>query len=156
MRSSLQRARTVQSNAASLNFFYCVYCLHIAQIPCMCTRLREEKSKTADGLTTCQANEYKQQRILSVNIRNYKSNSKFFFCFKIYFQALAGLVEIPAIAMAIFLIMCVGKKWILFSTMFFAGIACLCITFVDDTPSIQWMKISFLMLSKSFQVSFRI
>lgn len=72
------------------------------------------------------------------------------FLFDFRFQALAGLVEIPAIAMAIFIIMCVGKKWILFSTMFCAGIACfcVCITFVDDSPSIQWLKISFLMLGK--------
>lgn len=68
--------------------------------------------------------------------------------FHFHFQALAGLVEIPAIAMAIFIIMCVGKKWILFSTMFCAGIACLCITFIDDHPSIQWLKITFLMLGK--------
>lgn len=63
-----------------------------------------------------------------------------------YFQALAGLVEIPAIALAIIIIMYVGKKWILFSTMFCAGISCLCITFVSENPEIQYLKITFIML----------
>lgn len=65
-----------------------------------------------------------------------------------YFQALAGLVEIPAIALAIFIIMYVGKKWILFSTMFCAGIACLCITFISENPEIQYFKITLIMLGK--------
>ncbi|XP_055297290.1 organic cation transporter protein [Sitodiplosis mosellana] len=66
-------------------------------------------------------------------------------------SALAGLVEIPAIALAIFVIMFVGKKWILFSTMFCAGIACFIaciITFFGEHPSSEWLKITFLMLGK--------
>lgn len=64
---------------------------------------------------------------------------------------MAGLVEIPAIAMAIFIIFFAGKKWILFSTMFCAGIACMCIAIidaVDEKGNIQWLKITFLMLGK--------
>ncbi|XP_031621225.1 organic cation transporter protein [Contarinia nasturtii] len=63
-------------------------------------------------------------------------------------SALAGLVELPAIGIAIIIIMWVGKKWILFSTMFCAGVSCLCITFIGNNSSIQWLKITFLMLGK--------
>lgn len=61
-------------------------------------------------------------------------------------QALAGLVEIPAIALAMFIIMKVGKKWILCSTMFFAGIACLCIAYCEGRHLAQWVKTLLLMI----------
>lgn len=62
-------------------------------------------------------------------------------------KALAGLVEIPAIAVAIFIIMKVGKKWILCSTFVGTGLACMLVAVVDSYQSeVMWMKISLLML----------
>lgn len=63
-------------------------------------------------------------------------------------QALAGLVEIPAIAITMLIIMKVGKKkWLFCSAIFCAGIACAC-TLINDTSSSQWIKITMLMLGK--------
>ena len=62
-------------------------------------------------------------------------------------QALAGLVEIPAIALAIFIIMKVGKKWIFCATFFCAGVACLCVAVTDSSrEDLQWLKITLLMI----------
>lgn len=68
-------------------------------------------------------------------------------------QALAGLVEIPAIALAMFIIMRVGKKWILCSTMFFAGIACLCIAVCEGRHLAQWVKTLLLMIGRCTRTS---
>lgn len=64
------------------------------------------------------------------------------------FQALAGLVELPAIGFAMFIIMKVGKKWFFCSTIFLAGVACACISFIEGSPSLQWLKITLLMLGE--------
>lgn len=71
------------------------------------------------------------------------------FCYlHFHFQALAGLVELPAIGLAMFIITRVGKKWFFCSTFFFAGIACLCITIYEGWFHSQWLKISLLMVGK--------
>lgn len=77
----------------------------------------------------------------------------FFFAF-VSFQALAGLVEVPAIALAMFIIMKIGKKWFFCSTIFLAGVACSCITFTEEEPHLQWLKITLLMLGKN-RINFR-
>lgn len=67
----------------------------------------------------------------------------------IYFlKALAGLVEIPAIALAIFIIMKVGKKWIFCATFFLAGISCLCSAIAEGKDDLEWLKITLLMIGK--------
>lgn len=64
-------------------------------------------------------------------------------------QALAGLVEIPAIALAIFIIMKVGKKWSFCATFISAGLACCCVAIVDSQmPQNQGLKIALLMIGK--------
>lgn len=67
---------------------------------------------------------------------------------KLYFQALAGLVEMPAIAIAIFIIGRVGQKWLFCATFFCAGIACLCAAFVEGLPDMLWLKITFVMIGE--------
>jgi MFS transporter, OCT family, solute carrier family 22 (organic cation transporter), member 4/5 len=62
-------------------------------------------------------------------------------------QALAGLVEIPAIGIAMYIIMKTGKKW-LFSFCFMAcGVSCLLAAFCED-KSMLWLKITFVMIGK--------
>lgn len=61
-------------------------------------------------------------------------------------QALAGLVEIPAIAIAMYIIMKVGKKWLFCSTLFCAGLACLCAAMTEGKSDLLWLKITFLMI----------
>lgn len=63
-------------------------------------------------------------------------------------QALAGLVEIPAIALAMCLITKVGKKWLFCATLLGAGIACCCATITEGREDMLWLKITFLMLGK--------
>ncbi|KAL5273017.1 hypothetical protein ACFFRR_000035 [Megaselia abdita] len=62
--------------------------------------------------------------------------------------ALAGLVEIPAIAIAMFIILKVGKKWLFFSTLICAGLACLCATLTEGDNNYLWLKITFVMIGK--------
>lgn len=64
-------------------------------------------------------------------------------------QALAGLVEMPAIAIAIFIIGRIGQKWLFCATFFCAGLACLCATFVEGQQHMMWLKITFVMIGMS-------
>ncbi|XP_022216384.2 organic cation transporter protein isoform X2 [Drosophila obscura] len=63
-------------------------------------------------------------------------------------SALAGLVEIPAIAVAMYIITKVGKKWLFCATLFCAGVACFCATITEGREDILWLKITFLMMGK--------
>lgn len=63
-------------------------------------------------------------------------------------SALAGLVEIPAIAIAMYIIMKVGKKWLFCGTLVCAGISCLCAALSEGQDDILWLKITFLMIGK--------
>lgn len=63
-------------------------------------------------------------------------------------QALAGLVEIPAIALAMYIITKVGKKWLFCATLLGAGIACCCATITEGREDMLWLKITFLMVGK--------
>ncbi|XP_053671676.1 organic cation transporter protein [Anopheles nili] len=63
-------------------------------------------------------------------------------------SALAGLVEIPAIALAMYIINRTGKKWLFCATFFFAALACLCAAIVEGKPEFLSMKITFVMIGK--------
>ncbi|XP_055903253.1 organic cation transporter protein isoform X2 [Eupeodes corollae] len=63
-------------------------------------------------------------------------------------SALAGLVEIPAIAIAMYIIMKVGKKWLFCGTLVCAGFACMCAAVTEGQDDILWLKITFLMIGK--------
>uniref|UniRef100_A0A182JKT0 Major facilitator superfamily (MFS) profile domain-containing protein n=1 Tax=Anopheles atroparvus TaxID=41427 RepID=A0A182JKT0_ANOAO len=63
-------------------------------------------------------------------------------------QALAGLVEIPAIALAMYIINRTGKKWLFCATFFAAALACLCAAIVEGKPELLAMKITFVMIGK--------
>ncbi|XP_075144927.1 organic cation transporter protein isoform X1 [Haematobia irritans] len=63
-------------------------------------------------------------------------------------SALAGLVEIPAIAIAMYIISKVGKKWLFSATLICAGIACCCAAITEGKEDILWLKITFIMIGK--------
>jgi len=63
-------------------------------------------------------------------------------------QALAGLVEIPAIAVAMYIITKVGKKWLFCATLICAGVACCCAAITEGHADLLWLKITFLMMGK--------
>ncbi|KAH8347517.1 hypothetical protein KR059_012009, partial [Drosophila kikkawai] len=63
-------------------------------------------------------------------------------------SALAGLVEIPAIAVAMYIITKVGKKWLFCATFICTGVACCCAAITEGQPEMLWLKITFLMISK--------
>ncbi|XP_035900426.1 organic cation transporter protein isoform X1 [Anopheles stephensi] len=63
-------------------------------------------------------------------------------------SALAGLVEIPAIALAMYIINRTGKKWLFCATFFAAALACLCAAIVEGKPEFLAMKITFVMIGK--------
>ncbi|KAH8361820.1 hypothetical protein KR200_001275, partial [Drosophila serrata] len=63
-------------------------------------------------------------------------------------SALAGLVEIPAIAVAMYIITKVGKKWLFCATLICTGVACCCAAITEGQPELLWLKITFLMISK--------
>ncbi|TMW50138.1 hypothetical protein DOY81_004763, partial [Sarcophaga bullata] len=63
-------------------------------------------------------------------------------------SALAGLVEIPAIAIAMYIISKVGKKWLFSGTLICAGIACCCAAITEGKEDILWLKITFIMFGK--------
>lgn len=65
-----------------------------------------------------------------------------------FLQALAGLVEIPAIAVAMYIITKVGKKWLFCATLFCAGVACCCAAITEGREDMLWLKITFLMMGK--------
>ncbi|KAH8332469.1 hypothetical protein KR074_003805, partial [Drosophila pseudoananassae] len=63
-------------------------------------------------------------------------------------SALAGLVEIPAIALAMYIITKVGKKWLFCATLICAGVACCCAAITEGRADLLWLKITFLMMGK--------
>ncbi|KAH8360242.1 hypothetical protein KR093_011454, partial [Drosophila rubida] len=63
-------------------------------------------------------------------------------------SALAGLVEIPAIAVAMYIITKVGKKWLFCATLFCAGVACCLAAITEGREDLLWLKITFLMMGK--------
>ncbi|XP_030376159.1 organic cation transporter protein isoform X2 [Scaptodrosophila lebanonensis] len=63
-------------------------------------------------------------------------------------SALAGLVEIPAIAVAMYIITKVGKKWLFCATLLCTGVACCCAGFTEGREEMLWLKITFLMMGK--------
>ncbi|KAH8416957.1 hypothetical protein KR222_000208, partial [Zaprionus bogoriensis] len=63
-------------------------------------------------------------------------------------SALAGLVEIPAIALAMYIITKVGKKWLFCATLLCAGVACCCAVVTEGQEDLLWLKITFLMMGK--------
>ncbi|XP_069964585.1 organic cation transporter protein isoform X1 [Bactrocera oleae] len=63
-------------------------------------------------------------------------------------SALAGLVEIPAIAIAMYIITKVGKKWLFCATFFCTSIACCCAAITEGNDDQLWLKITFLMIGK--------
>ncbi|XP_038116543.1 solute carrier family 22 member 21 isoform X3 [Culex quinquefasciatus] len=63
-------------------------------------------------------------------------------------SALAGLVEIPAIALAMYIINRTGKKWLFCATFFACSLACLCAAVVEGKPEYLTLKITFLMIGK--------
>ncbi|KRF82949.1 organic cation transporter protein isoform X1 [Drosophila virilis] len=63
-------------------------------------------------------------------------------------SALAGLVEIPAIAVAMYIITKVGKKWLFCATLLCAGVACCCAAITEGREDMLWLKITFLMMGK--------
>lgn len=67
----------------------------------------------------------------------------------VYFNsALAGLVEIPAIAIAMYIILKIGKKWVFCATLVGTGIACLCAAITEGKEHVLWLKITFVMIGK--------
>ncbi|XP_055541857.1 organic cation transporter protein isoform X2 [Wyeomyia smithii] len=63
-------------------------------------------------------------------------------------SALAGLVEIPAIALAMYIINKTGKKWLFCATFFAASLACLCAAVVEGKIAYLSLKITFVMVGK--------
>ncbi|XP_058823477.1 solute carrier family 22 member 21 isoform X1 [Topomyia yanbarensis] len=63
-------------------------------------------------------------------------------------SALAGLVEIPAIALAMYIINRTGKKWLFCATFFACSIACLCAAVVEGNLQYLSLKITFVMIGK--------
>ncbi|XP_067642191.1 organic cation transporter protein isoform X2 [Eurosta solidaginis] len=63
-------------------------------------------------------------------------------------SALAGLVEIPAIAIAMYIITKVGKKWLFCATFICTSIACCCAAITEGNDDQLWLKITFLMIGK--------
>jgi xanthine/uracil permease len=55
-------------------------------------------------------------------------------------------VEVPAIGIAMYIIMKTGKKW-LFSAAFFAtGVSCLLAAIFEGNQTFLWLKIAFVMI----------
>lgn len=65
-------------------------------------------------------------------------------------QTLAGLVELPAIAIAMYVIMKTGKKWLFCGTLMTAGLACLGAATMEGNPDMLWLKITFVMIGMFF------
>lgn len=64
------------------------------------------------------------------------------------FQALAGLVEIPAIGIAMYIIMKTGKKWLFSATFLATAISCFFAAIFEGNEHMLWMKITFVMIGK--------
>lgn len=69
-------------------------------------------------------------------------------------QALGGLVEIAAIAIAMYIIMKTGKKWLFMSTFFACSVACFCAALFEGFEDMLWVKITFVMIGKTLIVAF--
>ncbi|CRK97339.1 CLUMA_CG010731, isoform A [Clunio marinus] len=63
-------------------------------------------------------------------------------------SALAGLVEIPAIGIAMYIIMKTGKKWLFSATFLATGISCFFATIFEGNVHMLWLKITFVMIGK--------
>lgn len=63
-------------------------------------------------------------------------------------QALAGLVEIPAIGIAMYIIMKTGKKWLFFTTFLSTGISCFFAAIFEGNGKMLWLKITFVMIGE--------
>ncbi|XP_055601971.1 organic cation transporter protein isoform X2 [Uranotaenia lowii] len=63
-------------------------------------------------------------------------------------SAIAGVVEIPAIALAMYIINKTGKKWLFCATFFAAALACLCAAFVEGNEDYLSIKLTFVMIGK--------
>jgi hypothetical protein len=61
-------------------------------------------------------------------------------------QALAGLVEVPAIGIAMYIIMKTGKKWLFSATFFATSVSCLLAAIFEGNMSMLWLKITFVMI----------
>ncbi|XP_055635229.1 solute carrier family 22 member 21 isoform X2 [Toxorhynchites rutilus septentrionalis] len=63
-------------------------------------------------------------------------------------SVLAGVVEIPAIALAMYIINRTGKKWLFCATFFCAALACLSAAMVEGRAEYLSLKITFVMIGK--------
>lgn len=63
-------------------------------------------------------------------------------------QALAGLVEIPAIGIAMYIIMKTGKKWLFSATFLATGISCFLAAVFEGNVHMLWLKITFVMIGE--------
>jgi MFS transporter, OCT family, solute carrier family 22 (organic cation transporter), member 4/5 len=61
-------------------------------------------------------------------------------------QALAGLVEVPAIGIAMYTITKTGKKWLFSATFFATSISCFLAAIFEGKQSMLWLKITFVMI----------
>jgi OCT family organic cation transporter-like MFS transporter 4/5 len=61
-------------------------------------------------------------------------------------QALAGLVEVPAIGIAMYIIMKTGKKWLFSATFFATSVSCLLAAIFEGNQTMLWLKITFVMI----------
>lgn len=68
--------------------------------------------------------------------------------FSFALQALAGLVEIPAIGIAMYIIMKTGKKWLFAATFLSCGISCFFAAIFEGNGNMLWLKITFVMIGK--------
>jgi hypothetical protein len=69
-------------------------------------------------------------------------------------QALAGLVEVPAIGIAMYIIMKTGKKWLFSATFLACGISCFFAAIFEGNEHMLWLKITFVMVGKLIFVIF--
>lgn len=65
---------------------------------------------------------------------------------------LSGVVEIPALALSIPVLMKLGRRWPICFSIVFAGVGCIGVALVDAFEGELWLKITFVMISK-FSIS---
>ncbi|XP_063708766.1 organic cation transporter protein-like [Culicoides brevitarsis] len=63
-------------------------------------------------------------------------------------STLAGLVELPAIALAMYIIGKTGKKWLFCGTLMTAGLACLGAAIMEGNDEMLSVKLTFVMIGK--------
>lgn len=56
----------------------------------------------------------------------------------------------PAIAIAMCVILKIGKKWLFCTTLVATGCACACAALAEGNSDILWLKITFVMIGKFF------